>query len=945
MNLKFYSFFIFISFQYSFAQTNAIIKGTVLEPKTLQPISNVVVTIQNTPLMQLTKTDGSFLLPTVLEGDYFILIKHQNYKESLFPVHLSLGQTIDLQKIILEEDQPSLQQNNTILLSDDDLSDDNANSQMTATLLQSSKDVFQMAAAFNWGQARFSMRGLDSEHANTLINGLKMNKPFDGRPQWNNWGGLNDATRNQEFSFGTAASDFGFRGLLGTQQINTRASGYRKGNRISFSGTNTNYNWRSQAIYASGLNTKGWAYVFSASKRWANQSYFEGSFYDANSVFFSIEKFLNAKHSLNFTAFYTPNSRGKNSPNTAEVSSLMGNTYNSYWGFQDGKKRNARVKTVQEPVVMLNHTFAIDSKTQWKSGVMYQFGSVGNSNIDYQNAMSPDPTYFRKLPSYYSSLYAADVGEFSGAFTPDFVNANLSKTNFLAQPQIDWDALYKANQSTILDANGQIIGYQPAQSRYVLYEDRTDDQLLLANSVFDSELNDHLVLQVGANFSTLKSHNYQKLTDLLGGAFFEDVDLYYKGNEAQADLNFLDRKVGVGEAYGYNFNYFATSFDTFTQFKFSYPKYDFYLTQTLSTTQYQREGLFKNGLYPLNSFGKSEKISFENFGFKGGFIYKISGKKSVAFNGAILNKAPNLKNVFPNARLNNSLVSGLSSENFSSLDVSYHYNSPLLKTRVTLYYINQKNATATSFLYAEGILDNGAGYDNTNAFLAQTLTGIDKVNRGIEYCLEYPWTSTLKSTLALGFGQSFYSSNPNLTVSNDAFANAQNSNTTVDFGTAFLKNYKQAVGPQQAYSVGLEYRDPSYWWVASNLNFLADSYIDVAAIARTNRFYVNPTSGFPFPEANETRGQTLLEQEKLPSVFLLNLIGGKSWRFKNRYISLFCSINNLLDVHYKTGGYEQARNANFRQRDQDASSQTPSFGNKYFNGYGRTYFVNLSFSL
>ncbi|MDQ5930362.1 MAG: hypothetical protein QG594_2150, partial [Bacteroidota bacterium] len=54
---------------------------------------------------------------------------------------------------------------------------------------------------------------------------------------------------------------------------------------------------------------------------------------------------------------------------------------------------------------------------------------------------------------------------------------------------------------------------------------------------------------------------------------------------------------------------------------------------------------------------------------------------------------------------------------------------------------------------------------------------------------------------------------------------------------------------------------------------------------------------------------------------------------------------NLLDVHYKTSGYEQARNANFRQRDQDASSQTPSFGNKYFNGYGRTYFVNLSFSL
>jgi hypothetical protein len=32
---------------------------------------------------------------------------------------------------------------------------------------------------------------------------------------------------------------------------------------------------------------------------------------------------------------------------------------------------------------------------------MVQFGKIGNSNLDYQNANSPDPTYFRKLPSYY----------------------------------------------------------------------------------------------------------------------------------------------------------------------------------------------------------------------------------------------------------------------------------------------------------------------------------------------------------------------------------------------------------------------------------------------------------------------------------------------------------------------------------------------------------------
>ncbi|TEB40386.1 TonB-dependent receptor, partial [Flavobacterium circumlabens] len=93
-------------------------------------------------------------------------------------------------------------------------------------------------------QARFKVRGLDSENGTMMLNGMPMNKIFDGRPQWGNWGGLNDVLRNQEFSIGGAASLYSFGGILGTQQIYTRASLYRKGERLSFSGSNTTYNWR-----------------------------------------------------------------------------------------------------------------------------------------------------------------------------------------------------------------------------------------------------------------------------------------------------------------------------------------------------------------------------------------------------------------------------------------------------------------------------------------------------------------------------------------------------------------------------------------------------------------------------------------------------------------------------------------------------------------------------
>ena len=945
MRIPLLAFFLLLSFSVVLSQNTTQVSGTVLDSKTQLPLSSVVVSLQNTTLMQLTNPNGTFVLDVDNPGEYLLLAHSQGYKDILLLLSLSTGQHLKLGTLILDEDIVTEQQGNTIRLLDEEVQEDNGSSVSTSIILQSTKDAFQQAAAFNWGAVRFRMRGLDSEQATTLINGVKMNKIYDGRPQWSNWGGLNDAIRNQELTIGTTASDYSFGGVLGTQEINTRASIFRKGTRFTFSSTNTNYNWRTIGTFASGLQSNGWAYVISAGKRWANEGNFDGTTYDGNSVFVGIEKKINDQHSLNFTGFYTPNSRGKNSPNSDEVIQLTSKTYSSYWGYQNGQKRNARVKTIEEPIIMLNHYFTINEHSNLNTSVMFQTGKIGNSNIDFQNANSPDPTYYRKLPSYYLSLFAADKGEFSGAFTPDADNAEKSRLQFLDNPQIDWKSLYLANQSVVLDGSGKITGYAPAQSHYVLYEDRTDDTTISANTLFNTQINANVLMNAGASFSNLQSHNYQKLIDLLGGAYFEDIDGYYKGSQAQSDLNNPNRKVLKGEAYGYNFNYLARTVDAFTQFKFTYNKVDFYLAQSFSTSQYQREGLYKNGIYESNSFGKSQKINFENFGFKGGMVFKISGRQSVILNGAHLTKAPSLKSSFPNARLNNSIVPELDSETISSLEASYFYRAPKFQTRLTAYYISQKNATATSFFYAEGIFDNGAGNTNTNAFVGQTLTHLNKKNQGLEWSMEYNINSTLKATMAAAYGNYIYANNPNLRVTNDALATIDNPNPSFDFGTAMLKNYKQAGMPQQAYSLGLEYRDPHYWWLATNVNYLDSRYVDVSPIARSSRFYTNPASGFPFPEATEERAKILLQQEKLQPVALLNIIGGKSWRMQKHRLSLFFSINNVVGTFYKTGGYEQARNANFRQRNQDVSSGAPSFGNKYFQGYGRTYYINLNFSL
>lgn len=920
-----------------FAQTGTGVSGKVVNSKTQKPLQNVVVSIQNTNLTQVTDADGKFVFKDVSAGSRLLLIKSNGFKDQLLAVDFEKGKILDLGVVVLDEDLIQDQQNRIITIIDNDLGDDNSGSESTASLLQASRDVFQQAAAFNWGDARFRARGLDGENGTTMINGISMNKIYDGRPQYGNWGGLNDATRNQEFTNGSSPSDYTFGGILGTQEINTRASLYRAGNRITGSVTNTNYSGRIMGTMASGMRKDGWAYVISASRRFAQEGFFDGTTYNANSFFGSLERRLTSNNSLNLTTIFAQNRRGKSSPNSQEVTDLTSYKYNSYWGWQNGEKRNSRIKDVEEPIFILSDYWKITPKTNLNMNVAYQFGKVGNSRLDYQGS-NPDPTYYRNLPSYYTSLYEEDPatvllsdpsvynpGGLGGIPTPDYAAAtDPASAKFLANQQIDWANLYAINKLT-------------GTSRYVQYEDRTDDKTLTANMVLSSSLSDHVFFNGSANFTKLKSHNFKNLLDLLGGTSYTDYSQYGIGDQHQNDLNNPFRVIGVGDTYGYNFNLNAITYNGFTQFKFTYKKVDFYAAQTYSHSEYQREGLYRNGYYPNSSFGESNKISFDNFGFKGGLTYKLSGRSFFTANGAILTKAPSLRDVFSNARVNNNITRDVTSALITSADVSYIYNAAKLKTRLTAYISQMKNLTETSFYYAEGIFGTNAGGADPNAFVSEILTNVSKRNIGAEFGLEYPVTSTIKVTAAAAYGQFIYDNNPNLRITSDQFS------TSTISQEAHIKNYKQSGTPQAAGSFGLEYRDPKFWSVRADVNYIAQNYIDIAPILRTDRFYTDPLSvnESAFPEATQERGDQLLKQERFDNFALLNFSASKSWKIKDLLLGLNASVDNVLDQVYKTGGYEQARNSNYRQLNQDVSSGTPSFAPKYFYGYGRTFFLNV----
>ena len=369
--------FLFVCFNvfFVFAQ-QTVVKGIVKDMLTNQPIEGVSVSFENSELTVYTDDMGFFQFSAAVPlGEQMLSLSKAGYLSARYPIIVNEEQILNIQDMMLSLDN-SDDDLFTITLSDDELNDDGSGADNISGLLSASQDVFQRAAAFEFSQSFFRVRGLNTDNGTVLMNGIEMNKIFDGRPQWSNWGGLNDVLRGQELSMGLAPSSYTFGGLLGSTNINLRASSYRAGGRVTYSSSNRSYTNRLMATYASGLVDGGWSYAFSIGRRWGDEGFQDGTFYDANSFFASVEKKINDKHSLNFVGIYTPNRRGKSSPNTQEVFDLKGTTYNEYWGWHDGEKRNSRVRRIAEPVLMLNHYWDISDKTTLNTNVSYQLENL-----------------------------------------------------------------------------------------------------------------------------------------------------------------------------------------------------------------------------------------------------------------------------------------------------------------------------------------------------------------------------------------------------------------------------------------------------------------------------------------------------------------------------------------------------------------------------------------
>ena len=127
----------------------------------------------------------------------------------------------------------------------------------------------------------------------------------------------------------------------------------------------------------------------------------------------------------------------------------------------------------------------------------------------------------------------------------------------------------------------------------------------------------------------MKQKNYKTINDLLGGAYWLDVDKFSEGefpddyNIQYNDLLHKDDTLHEGDVFGYSYDYHIYTQRAWATAVFTYPHLDFHFGGQIGGTEFWRVGNMQNGRFQNESLGKSETEGFLEGGGKLGLTYKI----------------------------------------------------------------------------------------------------------------------------------------------------------------------------------------------------------------------------------------------------------------------------------------------------------------------------------
>ncbi len=956
------------------------VKGTVVNRVGRAPIAEALVTlIQNDDIKAevVTDAEGKFLVEALPNGIYEMIIKVEGYLEAKVNVTVEgyvkdlifVGMTME--RVMADIDDSSFAEFDM-----DDSGYDDA-----PTILFGTNDPYNEIVSFGFSDIRFKNRGYTSESQDVLLAGVKLNDAITGYSPYSLWSGLNEAMRSEESTMGVEASDYGIGGYNGVTNILAMPSSVRTGWRFSALSNSALYRLRLMATYASGELDSGWSYAFNVSARLGGNDWVEGLYYRNFAYYAGVEKKFADIHRLSLVTFAAPGQRGAQNSSTQEVYDLTGdNMYNSNWGYQNGKVRNARVRKTFEPITILRYEITPSEDFESSATLLWRTGKNGYTAMDWYDAPDPRPDYYRNLPSYF---YKEDQ-DYNRNNQEKFAWATDAwKNNYPEYTHLNWDRLYNVNYNN-KDEQGL------RRSKYAIEERRVDQNEINLNLNLKWRASDMFTLTGGATYRWNKTEHYKRMDDLLGGDYYMDIDQFAERDFAaspelvQNDLDYYlehgeAKTLHVGDKYGYDYYAQVRNADIWANGAFTFGEFKANLALEGGYAKFWREGLVRKGLFagvkedgsdfivggknlttyekvdgelkPITSLGRSEAPEFFTYSAKLGLQYQFTGGHRLFANAGYFNDAPTFSQSFISPRTRNSLVQDLKTMKTLSADVNYQYSNNGYDIRLTGFYTNIADQTDMMSFYD----------DSQNSFTNFAMSGINQRHMGIELGFSIPiFVKDLTVDGAVSWGEYVYTSNPYMTQTVDNSAEVIVENAVVPYWQSHPIYKKNVVGgvteyvmddnnkpviegyqkhyvpstPQLATSLGLNY-SIDYWFFELAGQYFANSYLDMNPLYRTDMATAGP-DGVVTPVEVEY----MTAQERFAPVFLLNASIGKSWYIERTYqFGFSLNLHNLTNNReVKTGGYEQTRLI-----DSKSGERYYRFDSKYFYMQGFNYMLNLYF--
>ncbi len=531
----------------------------------------------------------------------------------------------------------------------------------------------------------------------------------------------------------------------------------------------------------------------------------------------------------------------------------------------------------------------------------------GRTRLAWYDAHSPMPDYYRSMPSFLPDWEAAKMV------------ADAWREGDMAVTQIDWSNLYY-NNTLSLDG----------QATYIMEERVEQARDLHASLAIDRRMASGTEISYGLRVRRDGSRFFKVADDMLGAEWVPNVDQYVTDDPGddgeyhtsppnENDLRNPGRQVRRGERFGYDYAMTRLRPSAFATVRWNGRQHGLVASGEITHTLLQREGFYEKELFPgARSLGRSARQAFTTYSLSAAAYVNVGARHSFSLSVLAATEAPAARDIFLSPQQNNLTVSGVEPSGLYGAEAAWVFSSETTDLRLGGFASSTTGERQVRQYYD----------DLSSTFADMAVSGIDRLNYGVEAGIEVRPTRWLSLRAGGTIGEYRYNSEPGATIYKDSTGEILSEGIV-----CYISGLSTGL-PSHAAGAEIEYSDRRYLRFSVSGEWLGHRFVEVNPLFHSSRV----TGINSAPEIM----QRFTSQERLPDAFTMGASISKGWIVGRGFLRLAGSVRNLLSASVIHSGYEQMR---IRRLGTGLDHTLVPFPAKYLYSYPMTWSVTLSYRL